>query len=317
MKQWVLEYHFCFRSAYNMEDTYYFMNHHTYWTYEHMFQDVDCWHESIKNKFDQQQSTIVKEEDELSSSEQRESKPKDVLVQLEHLDVSVCLVDCRKDAPTTTTATQSELLNTKYPSDFSSIYVNKDINPTNQAATSRLLSTREKRHVCEYCGKQFRDHYGLNIHVRTHTGERPYFCDQCEFKCSHKSSLKTHIRTHTKEKPFSCNVCGKSFAQSCNLKTHQLTHTGSKQHKCDQCGKMFGQKSNLTQHLLTHSGDKQHKCEQCGKMFGQKSNLTQHLRTHSDDKPYGCNICGKMFRRSSGRVRHAKQCSNASKPSDS
>ena len=73
-----------------MEDTYYLMNHHTYWTYEYMFQDVDCWHESIKNKFNKQQSTVVKEVDKLSSSGRLESKPNDVLIQLKHLDVSVC-----------------------------------------------------------------------------------------------------------------------------------------------------------------------------------------------------------------------------------
>ena len=199
------------------------------------------------------------EVDDLSSSGRLESKP-DVLIKLKHLDVSVCLVDCCKDTSTTTTTTSatttpSGVLNTNLPSGSSSIFVNEDINPTNQASTSRLLYTREKRHVCEYCGKQFRDHYDLNIHVRTHTGERPYSCDQCEYKCAHKSSLTLHIRTHTGDKPFSCTVCGKSFARSGYLKKHQLTHNVDKQHRCEQCGEMFVWKSNLDRHLLTHNAD--------------------------------------------------------------
>ena len=45
---------------------------------------------------------------------QKHSERQKVLrvLQLEHLDVSVCLVDCRKDTTTTTTTTQSGVLNT-------------------------------------------------------------------------------------------------------------------------------------------------------------------------------------------------------------
>ena len=268
------------------------MNHPTYWTYEYMFQDVDCWHESIKNKFNQQQSTVVKEEDELSSSGRFESKPNDISIQLKHLDVSVCLVDCRYDIPTTSTQfediatklttktpTESGVLNTSHPS-ASSIVVNE-----NRAATNTFISTSKKCHICEHCEKEFGKKSDLIRHVRTHTGERPYSCNQCEYTCSLKHHLTTHQLTHTGHKPFSCTVCGKSFAQSGHLKQHHLTHTSVKQHKCDQCGKMFARKWCLTQHLFTHTADKRHKCEQCGKMFGQKSHLTKHLRRHTGDKP--------------------------------
>ena len=46
------------------EDTYYYMTHATYLTYEYHLRDPDFWHESIKNKYNQQQQpTLVKEED--------------------------------------------------------------------------------------------------------------------------------------------------------------------------------------------------------------------------------------------------------------
>ena len=273
------------------------------------------------------------QDDEFFSSGRLISEPIVNSIQEKHLDESVCLVDYREDATPT-----------NHPPGASSIDVNENESfSTDQAASNMLLSTREKRHVCKHCGKQFKhkgnfikhvrthtgerpyscDHCGykcslkhdLTVHIRRHTGERPYSCDQCEYKYSRKSDLTTHIRTHTGDKPFSCTVCGKSFARNFILKQHQLTHTGDKQHKCDQCGKRFGQKSNLTTHLLTHSDNKHYSCDTCGKKFHLKSNLTQHLRTHTDDKPYGCGICGKMFKQSSGRNCHVKRCSISTNPS--
>jgi predicted RNA-binding Zn-ribbon protein involved in translation (DUF1610 family) len=181
-----------------------------------MFQDVDCWHESIKNKFNQQQSTIVKEEDELSSSGRLESKPNDILIKLKHLDVSVCLVDCRKDISSTTTitaenegttktttktsATRSEVLYTNHPSNSSSIDANE-----NQVNT--LISTKGKCHICDLCGKKFKLRGDLNRHVLTHTGERPYSCDHCGYKCAQKGNLTRHIRTHTQGTNHSPVLC--------------------------------------------------------------------------------------------------------------
>ena len=142
-----------------MEDTYYFMGHHTYWTYEHTFQDVGCWHESIKNKFnqDKEQSTIiVKEEDEFSSSGQFKFKP-NFSIQLKHFDVSVCLVDFRKNlsSTTTTTTAQSGVLN-DLPSCSSSIDMNNnDFHHTYQPTTNASSSTRNMCHFCEHCGREF------------------------------------------------------------------------------------------------------------------------------------------------------------------
>ena len=240
------------------------------------------------------------EDGELSLSGRLESKRNDILIQWKHFDVSVCLVDCRKDTTTTTTMTQSGVLNTNIPC-------------ANQAATGTFISTR-KKHACDYCAKEFRWKSDMITHVRTHTGERPYSCDQCEYISANKSDLTRHIRTHTGENPFSCDVCGKSFGESGNLKRHQLTHSGDKQHRCDQCGKKFSLKCNLTRHLLTHTGDKRHQCEQCGRLFSQKCHLTQHIRTHTGDKPYGCDVCGKVFGQSSTRNEHTRRCSKATKP---
>ena len=77
------------------EDTYYYMTHATYLTYEYQLRDPDFWHESIKNKYNQQQPTIVKEE---------ELRVESVVLDREDLDVYVCLVDCLKHDSATTTS---------------------------------------------------------------------------------------------------------------------------------------------------------------------------------------------------------------------
>ena len=79
-----------------------------------------------------------------------ESK-QNVLIKLKHLDVSVSLVDCCKDATTTTTTmTQNGVLNTNIVSGPSSIDV--DENEIHQAATSAFIFATKNCHVCDQCG---------------------------------------------------------------------------------------------------------------------------------------------------------------------
>ena len=46
-------------------DTFYFMHHPPYLTYEYMLRDEECWDDSIKQKYNQQPFSIVKEEQQL------------------------------------------------------------------------------------------------------------------------------------------------------------------------------------------------------------------------------------------------------------
>ena len=103
------------------EDTYYYMTHATYLTYEYQLRDPDFWHESLKNKNNQQQSTIVKVEDLSTLSQQQPIEVKEeelstpnggfdlrvesVVLDGGELDVYVCLVDCLKHDSATTTST--------------------------------------------------------------------------------------------------------------------------------------------------------------------------------------------------------------------
>lgn len=86
--------------------------------------------------------------------------------------------------------------------------------------------SRDERHVCLLCGKNFNRLANLRIHQRCHTGEKPYTCSHCGRRFSHSGNLQKHKRVHTGERPYQCPQCSKSFCQSSHLKKHQMVHTG-------------------------------------------------------------------------------------------
>ncbi|GBM28364.1 Replication initiator 1 [Araneus ventricosus] len=72
--------------------------------------------------------------------------------------------------------------------------------------TQSHRTDKEKRFVCDVCGKDFSNKHNLHAHHREHTGEKLFVCPTCGKKFTQKSNLTTHLRTHTGEKPFSCHI---------------------------------------------------------------------------------------------------------------
>ncbi|KAJ8332027.1 hypothetical protein SKAU_G00429910 [Synaphobranchus kaupii] len=139
---------------------------------------------------------------------------------------------------------------------------------------------------CTQCAKCLRTKYGLNTHLRIHTGEKPYKCTQCGMCFNTISYLNVHQRIHAGEKPYKCIQCAMCFCTRSNLKSHQRIHTGEKPYKCSQCGKCFSRISTLRRHQTTHTDEKPYKCTQCGKCFSAISYLKVHQRIHRREKTY-------------------------------
>ncbi|XP_033339603.1 uncharacterized protein LOC117228050 isoform X2 [Megalopta genalis] len=170
--------------------------------------------------------------------------------------------------------------------------------------------SEERPHVCQTCGKAFRQQNALYNHSRCHlpdTMKNRFPCDQCDKRFSTKPNLVTHKRIHSGVRNFTCDQCGKSFIQKGNLEAHFLTHSADKPYSCTQCSKAFKTPLQLKKHETVHTGAKPHQCAVCGRTFREKGTLREHHRIHTGAMPFTCEFCGKCFRFKGILTTHRRQ----------
>ncbi|XP_063392572.1 zinc finger protein 286A-like [Cydia fagiglandana] len=157
----------------------------------------------------------------------------------------------------------------------------------------KKVERQKKRHICDFCSKEFNFRAGLTNHIRTHTGEKPYTCKTCPKKFSDYAVLVRHRRMHAGLKPHVCDICGKKYSEKYLLKNHKLVHTGEMQYFCKLCPKKFVNSSNYRRHQKLHMH--KYECDMCNKRFEKKDKLVSHIINHMKPKPFTCKFCKKGF----------------------
>ena len=143
----------------------------------------------------------------------------------------------------------------------------------------RMAKSGERQHVCQLCGKGFKNKHALSVHGTVHTNVKAFICD--------------------------AEHCGKSYGRSGDLTKHKKTaHSGIK-HECPECGKRFARKDAMTRHIKTHGEEKPFKCPKCGVQFALKPDLTRHVKVvHDKIRAFKCEHCDKSFGHGNDRKRH-------------
>lgn len=156
---------------------------------------------------------------------------------------------------------------------------------------AQVHSVEEKKYICTFCNRAFKQSYHLREHITSHTGERNYSCTICDKTFQRQSSQKRHIKSHdaapghkTKRTPFLCTICGKSFPFSNGVQRHMRIHLGIRRHECAICNKKFMQSTHLHVHMRTHTGEKPYICDTCGEAFSLNASLQKHMSVHKIKK---------------------------------
>ena len=156
-------------------------------------------------------------------------------------------------------------------------------------------------HVCEHCGKAYKNKSALGHHVKNrHENQGSYVCDTCGKECPSKTSLEKHIKYHNLPNvpgAFPCPVkyCGKTFGREGSLKDHMRTHREKKPPhlQCQYCPKKFRENAALKYHEKgQHLGLKNFKCDKCDWTGVSRDKLNIHNRSIHEGVLYYCDYPG-------------------------
>ncbi|KAI4471598.1 transcriptional repressor ctcfl-related [Holotrichia oblita] len=192
---------------------------------------------------------------------------------------------------------------------------------------------KELKYQCEVCKKTYHSVFALQRHMPIHEEDtsvaKPHLCEWCGKNFKEKTVLNNHIKRHTGHKPFKCSYCDKVFSRKCYVVLHERIHTGEKPYVCDHCGKRFNQGASLRTHMRCHTGERPYSCHLCNDSFMSKSTLKhtasmetiylkqaiikeipspgQNESDNEENREWFCKKCNQSFKSRTSLRKHTKE----------
>ncbi|KAH8364377.1 hypothetical protein KR084_006425 [Drosophila pseudotakahashii] len=168
-----------------------------------------------------------------------------------------------------------------------------------------------KTHMCEFCGRVFKNGSALSQHRFTHDDqmELPYACEipDCTLRFYSKEKLKIHMMRHQGIKNYSCPYCGLKKTTKNELRLHINFHTLERTWSCKECPKVCNSSTSLKKHVRSvHEKARDYACHYCEKRFATSDTRKYHEMTHTGEKNFECRVCGKRFIQPSALRTHLK-----------
>ncbi|XP_017080416.1 gastrula zinc finger protein XlCGF46.1 [Drosophila eugracilis] len=173
------------------------------------------------------------------------------------------------------------------------------------------IGTPLKMHMCEFCGRQFKNGSALSQHRFTHNDQMilPFACEMpdCSLRFYSKEKLKIHMMRHQGIKNFSCPYCGLKKTTKNELRLHINYHTLERTWSCKDCPKVCNSSTSLKKHVRAiHEKARDYACHYCEKSFATSDTRKYHEMTHTGEKNFECHACGKRFIQPSALRTHRK-----------
>ncbi len=200
---------------------------------------------------------------------------------------------------------------------------------------NRKHSEQSLDHLCQECGKSFKDKDYLQNHIRTRHQKEELTCFSCGVYFPSQKALGVHLKeVHDRTgnrtlldvdtdnqavtSGYNCESCGLGFTEFSRLRKHlrtehkytpPVTETKRKQssanvgprkkHKlpCRYCGKILTSPTALKHHINRHHENTDlFNCPKCNKIFYRECELNRHVDfVHENRRGSDCDLCGKRF----------------------